>query len=92
MRDWRDLFVLTYEKPTKLDNAMAHADEQLHYALKCTSEARKTAKGNKVNPRSIDKEGNLVLVGPKDWCSGFLPVHSGRCINTVICNFGVRML
>lgn len=71
MRDWRDLFVLTYEKLTKLDNAMAHADEQLHYALKCTSEARKTAKGNKVNPRSIDKEGNLVLVGPKDWCSGF---------------------
>lgn len=71
MRDWRDLFVLTYEKPTKLDNAMANADEQLHYALKCTSEARKTAKGNKVNPRSIDKDGNLVLVGPKDWCSGF---------------------
>ncbi len=71
MRDWRDLFVLTYEKPTKLDNAMANADEQLHYALKCTSEARKTAKGNKVNPRSIDKDGNLVLVGPKDWCSVF---------------------
>ena len=71
MRDWRDLFVLAYEKPTKLDNAMANADEQLHYALKCTSEARKTAKGNKVNPRSIDKDGNLVLVGPKDWCSGF---------------------
>ena len=71
MRDWRDLFVLTYEKPTKLDNAMANADEQLHYALKCTSEARKTAKGNKVNPRSIDKDGNLGLVGPKDWCSGF---------------------
>lgn len=71
MRDWRDLFVLTYEKPTKLDNAIANADEQLHYALKCTSEARKTAKGNKVNPRSIDKDGNLVLVGPKDWCSGF---------------------
>lgn len=71
MRDWRDLFVLTYEKPTKLDNVMANADEQLHYALKCTSEARKTAKGNKVNPRSIDKDGNLVLVGPKDWCSGF---------------------
>lgn len=71
MRDWRDLFVLTYEKPTKLDNAMANAGEQLHYALKCTSEARKTAKGNKVNPRSIDKDGNLVLVGPKDWCSGF---------------------
>ena len=71
MRDWRDLFVLTYEKPTKLDNAMANADEQLHYALKCTSEDRKTAKGNKVNPRSIDTDGKLVLVGPKDWCSGF---------------------
>lgn len=70
-RDWNDLFVLTYEKPTKLDNAMAHADEQLRYALECVSVVRKTAKGNKVIPRSINKEGNLVLVGPKDWCSGF---------------------
>ena len=50
---------------------MARADEQLRYALKCTAEARKTAKGDRVTPRSIDKDGNLVLVGPKDWCSGF---------------------
>lgn len=70
-RDWSDLFVLLYETPTKIDNAMARADEQLRYALKCTAEARKTAKGDRVTPRSIDKDGNLVLVGPKDWCSGF---------------------
>ena len=77
-RDWNDLFVLLYETPTKIDNAMARADEQLRYALKCTAEARRKLKGGKcqgeddrVSPRSIDKEGNLVLVGPKDWCSGF---------------------
>lgn len=70
-RDWSDLFVLLYETPSKIDNAMARADEQLKYALKCTAEARKTAKGDRVTPRSIDKDGNLVLVGPKDWCSGF---------------------
>lgn len=70
-RDWSDLFVLLYETPTKIDNAMARANEQLRYALKCTAEARKTAKGDRVTPRSIDKDGNLVLVGPKDWCSGF---------------------
>ena len=70
-RDWSDLFVLLYETPTKIDNAMARADEQLRYALKCTAEARKTAKGDRATPRSIDKDGNLVLVGPKDWCSGF---------------------
>lgn len=70
-RDWKDLFVLLYEQPSKTDNAMARADEQLRYALKCTAEARKTAKGDRVSPRTIDKDGNLVLVGPKDWCSGF---------------------
>ena len=77
-RDWSDLFVLLYETPSKIDNAMARADEQLRYALKCTAEARRKLKGGKcdgeddrVSPRSIDKEGNMVLVGPKDWCSGF---------------------
>lgn len=63
--------MLLYETPSKIDNAMARADEQLKYALKCTAEARKTAKGDRVTPRCIDKDGNLVLVGPKDWCSGF---------------------
>ena len=70
-RDWSDLFVLLYETPTKIDNAMARANEQLRYALKCTAEARKTAKEDRITPRSIGKDGNLVLVGPKDWCSGF---------------------
>ena len=70
-RDWSDLFVLLYETPTKIDNAMARANEQLRYALKCTAEARKTAKGDRITPRSIGKDGNLVLVGPKDWCAGF---------------------
>ena len=72
-RDWSDLFVLLYEVPTKVDNAMARADRQLRYALQCAAEARKTATGGRVSPRTIDKDGRLVLVGPKDWCSGFFP-------------------
>lgn len=70
-RDWSDLFVLLYETPTKEDNAMARAEAQLKFALQCAAEARKTAKGDRTTPRSIDKDGNMVLVGPKDWCSGF---------------------
>ncbi len=69
--DTTDLFTLLYMKPTKVENAMARADEQLRYALRCAADARKTAKGDRVTPRSIDKDGNMVLVGPKDWCSGF---------------------
>lgn len=71
VRDWNDLFVLIYETPTQVDNAMARAEQQMRHALKCTAEARKKAKGDQTTPRSIDKNGNLVLVGPKDWCSGF---------------------
>ena len=71
IKDPRDLFTLLYVKPTKVENAMAEADEQLRFALKCAAEARKTAQGDRVTPRSVDKDGKLVLVGPKDWCSGF---------------------
>lgn len=71
VRNWGNLFVLLYEKPTKEENAMARAEEQLRFALKCVAEARKNATGDRVAPRSVDKEGNMVLVGPKDWCSGF---------------------
>lgn len=70
-RDWQNLFVLLYEEPTKIDNAMACADEQLRYALHCADVARSDNKGDGVTPRTIDKDGHLVLVGPKDWCSGF---------------------
>lgn len=70
-RDWQNLFVLLYEEPTKIDNAMARADEQLRYALHCADVARSDNKGDGVTPRTIDKDGHLVLVGPKDWCSGF---------------------
>lgn len=70
-RDWQDLFVLLYEEPTKIDHAMARADEQLRYALHCADEARSANQGDRVTPRTVDKDGHLVLVGPKDWCSGF---------------------
>lgn len=75
MREWKDPFVLLYEQPTKIDDAMARADMQLRYALQCAEQARKTAKGDRVSPRTIDKDGNMVLVGPKDWCSGFFAAN-----------------
>ena len=73
VRDWSDSFVLLYEKPTKEDQAMARAEKQLRYALRCVSAARKTAKDHRVSPRSMARDSSLVLVAPSDWCAGFFP-------------------
>lgn len=70
-RGWQDIFVLEYETPSKVEDALAQADAQLRFALKCAGEARGKTKGKGVIPRTIDSKGNLVLVGPRDWCSGF---------------------
>lgn len=46
---------------------------QFDYALKCVDEAMFSVKGNQVIPRSINKDGSLHMVNPRDWCSGFFP-------------------
>jgi len=70
--EWKDRFNLLYATPDEVDNAFAFADTQLKYALKCTQEAKEKATNKKlVSPRSIEKDGSLRLVAPRDWCSGF---------------------
>ena len=72
----KDRFNLLYVQPTLTDNAYAFAAEQLQFAIKCATEAKKDANNaakRKVEPRTINKDGSLSMVHPHDWCSGFFP-------------------
>ncbi len=54
--------------------ALLKAARQLNYAVECAEMASKqpyNVEGNKVAPRTLDADGNLVMVHPHDWCSGF---------------------
>lgn len=47
---------------------------QFEYALKCVDKAlAERVRNDQVTPRTINKDGSLKLVGPRDWCSGFFP-------------------
>jgi hypothetical protein len=73
-KNWKDRFHLLYVKADVADHAFAFATDQLKYAMKCTEEAKKLAANKKlVSPRTVEKEGSLRIVPPRDWCSGFFP-------------------
>lgn len=66
------LFALLYEEPTKTDNAMVEAESQLVYALDYTKAIRKSRlDANACIPTTLNKDGSLKLVPPRDWRSGF---------------------
>jgi len=70
--DWKNRFFLLYFDAEDTDNVFAFAESQLGYAIKCVQESQKQVSNKKlVSPRSTEKDGNLRLVGPLDWCSGF---------------------
>lgn len=72
--DYRDRFFLLYFKADVTDNAFAFANDQLKYAMQCTEAAKKEATNKRlVSPRTVEKDGNLRIVAPRDWCSGFFP-------------------
>ncbi len=72
--DWADRFTLLYFKAEVTDNAFAFASEQLKYAMECVQEARKEAANKRTfSPRTLEKDGSLRIVVPRDWCSGFFP-------------------
>ena len=79
--NWKDRFTLLFlqpadarQLPRETERMMAFASHQLKYAIECSVEARKTAKDKKsIHPRSIEKNGNLRIINPWDWCSGFFP-------------------
>ncbi len=72
--EYNDRFFLLYVQPNEIENAYAFATEQLQFAMQCTDDAKAKATNKKlVSPRTVEKDGNLRLVQPRDWCSGFFP-------------------
>lgn len=70
----KDRFNLLYLQPDEVETAFAFAETQLSYGIKCAEQALKETKNKAlVSPRSINKEGEMILVHPHDWCSGFYP-------------------
>jgi hypothetical protein len=73
-KNWADRFNLLYVKADVTDHAFAFAAGQLEYAMECTEEAKRLATNKKlVSPRTVEKDGRLRIVAPRDWCSGFFP-------------------
>lgn len=71
-----EMFNLVYYEPTPEDGALVEASEQLQVGIACADKAitdpKNMAKGW-VIPRTINPDGTLKMVGPRDWCSGFFP-------------------
>ena len=69
-----DRFRLLYVEPTVADDAFAFADGQLRLLAAEADRARKApenAARRQVTPRSIKANGELAMIHPHDWCSGF---------------------
>ncbi|KAA6350823.1 Unsaturated chondroitin disaccharide hydrolase [termite gut metagenome] len=67
-------FNLLYVQADEVDNAFAFAAIQIDYAIQCTENVKKNVINKKlVSPRSVEKDGSLRLIAPRDWCSGFFP-------------------
>ena len=67
-------FNILYYDAKFTDHALVDASKQLEYACReaANAKAQKDNRtNNKVVPRSIGKEGKLMMVNPNDWCSGF---------------------
>jgi rhamnogalacturonyl hydrolase YesR len=65
---------LLYGAVDPIAESLSFADKQFDYAFTCIDETlAKTNRKDLVNPRSINKDGSLRMVNPRDWCSGFFP-------------------
>ncbi len=73
-QDIADRWRLLYGADDLVSRFFKFASSQLDYAINRTDAVYKESENKKaVLPRSVDKEGKLVLVAPRDWCSGFFP-------------------
>jgi hypothetical protein len=73
-RIWKpeNRFNLLYVQAGEVDHAFAFAAIQRDYAIQCVEKAKKEVTNKKlVSPRSVEEDGSLRLVAPRDWCSGF---------------------
>lgn len=53
------------------NSLVSRLEAQMNFSLAELSEVSRTA-GNKVSPRTV-RNDSLILVAPRDWCSGFYP-------------------
>lgn len=50
------------------------ASEQFDYAFTCMTKVwDESVKKNRRNPRTVEKDGSLRMINPRDWCAGFFP-------------------
>lgn len=64
--------VLYYPMDALIPEMVDFATSQFEYALRAVDSAFiKRSRKDQVIPRTINKDGSLKLVGPRDWCSGF---------------------
>jgi len=65
---------LLYGADDPIKEMFGFAAQQFDYAFTCVdSFAKKSTNTKQVTPRTIDENGNLHMVSPRDWCSGFFP-------------------
>lgn len=65
---------LMYGATDVIASTFEFANKQFHHAFTCMEEVlSSTQRKDLVNPRSINKDGSLRIVNPRDWCSGFFP-------------------
>ena len=74
--DPSDRFMLLYYTPDDVDDAYASAAASLDYAVKQVWDGRRrseNAAARRVSPRTLTPGGEVALVHPHDWTSGFFP-------------------
>jgi len=71
-----DRFTLLHYVPDKTDDAFTTASKILHRATELAAISRlksENASAGRVSPRTVNAGGNIILVEPNDWTSGFFP-------------------
>jgi unsaturated chondroitin disaccharide hydrolase len=67
-------FTLKTSAQSDIAQAFKFAGAQTYLLLTEVEKAKtQTTNASLVLPRALDKNGNLVLISSKDWCSGFFP-------------------
>lgn len=64
-------FLLIYNHSFAQNKLLVNLEAQMDYSLSELSKFGKLSE-NKVSPRTV-RNDSLILVAPKDWCSGFFP-------------------
>jgi len=73
-RGFTDRNRLLYGAENTINEVFSFAKSQFDYAFECTEKTwENSANKERLIPRTIEKDGSLRLIDPRDWCSGFFP-------------------